>query len=464
MIPAISFDSSIVAKRISELIGQPRYEFWFARRVQIEISNDELIVSAPNQHFVDLLSSRYRTQLEVIAREFIGINGTCRFVVANQKEFSEKTALRFGAPQENLIPPTKKQPTNGPQITTAYPINTSGRSIDDFIISDNNRMAAFSVRSFVESDSGVGLLVLVAPPSRGKSHLLEGLKNLCLSTQNCAVKHLDAESLISKLIDAIRKGKTTNFKRNILDCNMLLIDDLDKLEGKPSCQAEFLSILEIAKQNEIKIAVSMGQFPRQTPGLNQMLVERLQSGLVCPVGPLDSIGKTRLLQQFLNRLGVGLVTEDFYHKAGDLLPESAREIEGIAQKVWLLGRLESRPIDLDLLKIALQDDSRPSCSPTIESIAKTVAGILGISAEAIIGRSKSPILEMGRMFSYYLARKHSCHSAAEVGAFFQGRSHSTIINGANQVEKRLANLNQANRWPQNWKLLLKQAGQILNKG
>jgi chromosomal replication initiator protein len=245
---------------------------------------------------------------------------------------------------------------------------------------------------------------------------------------------------------------------------MLLIDDLDKLEGKPSCQAEFLSILEIAKQNEIKIAVSMGQLPRLTPGLNQMLVERLQSGLVCSVGPMDSIGKTRLLQQFLNRLGVGLVTEDFYHKAGDLLPESAREIEGIAQKVWLLGRLECRPIDLDLLKVALQDDSRPSCSPTIESIAQTVAGILGISAEAIIGRSKSPILEMGRMFSYYLARKHSCHSAAEVGAFFQGRSHSTIINGANQVEKRLVNLNQANRWPQNWKLLLKQAGQILNKG
>lgn len=463
MIPVAPLDSSVIQRRIAEMIGHQRYDFWFARRVNLTINPNVVTVSAPNQHFVDLLASRYRTQLEMVAKEFFGECGTCLFKVQEENQ-----SLKIRGEQISDTPQPKQlsilnRHTTDLNKSKSPSSSISGKTLADFIVSENNRMAVFSTKSFVEPENGVGLLVLVGPPSRGKSHLLEGLKNICISTESGAVKLLETESFVSKFIDSLRRGKAATFRRSILDCSMLLVDDLDKLAGKPSCQAEFLHILEIAKQNDIKVAISMSQLPRQAAGLNQTLIERLQSGLVCTIGPLDSSGKAQLLRQFLIKLGVGLISADFQSKSGELLPDSAREIEGIAQKIWLLGRLESRPVDLELLSFALEENRIPTSGLTIESITEITAGVLGISKEAIIGRSKSPILEMGRMFAYYLARKYGFHSSAEVGAYFQGRSHSTIINGANQIKIRLLSPEVAKRWPPNWKSLLAQADQLLSR-
>lgn len=463
MLTVDSIDSSVIHRRIAELIGQQRYDFWFAQRVHLTVNPNVLTVSAPNQHFVDLLASRYRTQLEMVAKEFLGGDGNCHFQVQERYESLTSHVEHHSVTTQSKLLSNKNRSTNDLQKPKTSVSTVSGRTLDDFIVSDKNRMAVFSTKSFAEPENAVGLLVLVGPPSRGKSHLLEGLKNICLTTDSGSVKHLETESFVSKFIDSLRKGKTGTFRKSVLDCSMLIVDDLDKLVGKPTCQAEFLYLLETAKQSNIKVAISMSQLPRMTAGLNQTLIERLQSGLVCTIGPLDSSGKAQLMSQFLGKLGVGLVSAEFYSKAGELLPESAREIEGIAQKVWLLGRLESRPVDLELLNLALQENRQPNSTLTIESIVEIVGGVLGISKEAIIGRSKSPILEMGRMFAYYLARKSGFHSSAEVGAYFQNRSHSTIINGANQVKLRLVSPEGAKRWPHNWKSLLAQAEQLLSR-
>lgn len=463
MNPVAPIDSSVIQRRIAELIGHQRYEFWFARRVNLTINPNVLTILAPNQHFIDLLASRYRTQLQMVAKEFFGESGSCLFKVQEENESLRNRGDLFfttSQPQPLLL---KNRPSIDPNKSKTPASTISGRTLVDFIVSDNNRLAFFSTKSFTEPENGVGLLVLVGAPSRGKSHLLEGINNNWMSTNAGTVKFFETESFISKFIDSLRKGKAATFRRSILDCNMLLVDDLDKLAGKPSCQSEFLNILESAKHNNTKVAISMNQLPRLAVGLNQTLIERLQSGLVCKIGPLDAPGKARLLRHFLLRLGVGLISDDFQGKAGDLLPDSAREIEGIAQKVWLLGRLESRPVDLELLGLALEENRKPTSGLTIESIAEIVAGVLGVGKEAIISRSKSPILEMGRMFAYYLARKSGFHSSAEVGSFFQGRSHSTIINGANRIRTRLASEEGSKRWPPDWKSLLAQAEQLLNQ-
>lgn len=458
MVPVIPVNPSPIESRIAELVGQQRYDFWFANRVRIGISQSELTISASNRHFLDLLASRYRTPLETVATEFLGRTGVCRFLVTGDP--FPQPPLNANQPIHKTLP-ASIHPGDSPKNTHPRDLPT-GRTLEDFIVSDSNRMAVFSARSFLEPGNGIGLLVLVAPPSRGKSHILDGLKNQYLSQHNGVVKHLEGESFVARFLDSLRKGKAAAFRKSMLDCDLLMIDDLDKLEGKPSCQGEFLAILESARQREIKVAVSLCQTPRQTPGLGQLVVERLQSGLTCPIGPLDSGGKTRLLRQHLGKLGIGLITEDFVQGVGPLLPDSPREIEGIAQKVWLLSRLEARPVDLEILHSALGDLARPTNIRSLESMTEVVAGVLGTTVEAIMGRSKSPLLEMGRLFVYFFARKMGGHSSTEIGSFFKGRSHSTIINGSNQVSKLLSSPGTTKRWPSNWKGIFKQAEQLLN--
>lgn len=451
-------------RQLASRIGRSRYDFWFSNRVSLSIDEQCLKVICPNDHFKELISSRYKSELEAVAKEFLGRSATCQFFVGTSR------------PVSKIEPPQTSPDSAGNLVDSAHPAKSDHdhpaqthngtssplKNLDGFIISEDNHLALFSSRSFAQADSCVSLLVLVGPPSRGKSHLLEGIRNQLLSAGTGVAKQLGCEQFISRFIDSLRKGKTAAFRKNILDCDALLIDDLDKLEGKPTCQAEFLNIIELAKQRDVRVAVSLPMTPRQSKGLNPSLVERLQSGLVCPIGALDDAGKARLMSQFLTKLGVGLVCTHFFDQVSRHLPESPREIEGIAQKVWLLARLEARPIDMDLFHKAMDGLARLQEPRSIGSITAIVAGVLGTTAEAITGRSRSPIHEMGRLFVYYLARKLGTHSCSEIGAHFNGRKHSTIINGAGQVEKRLCFPGERGKWPAHWKSLLTRSEHLLN--
>lgn len=430
----------------------------------MSIDEQCLKVIFPNDHFKELISSRYKSELEAVAKEYLGQSACCEFFVGSSQAVARTAPPQtFSDPTGSLVDSADR--TNPDQEHQAQTLNGSVfplKNLDEFIISEDNHLALFSSRSFAQADSCVSLLVLVGPPSRGKSHLLEAIRNQLLSSGSGVAKHLGCEQFISRFIDSLRKGKTTAFRKSILDCDALLIDDLDKLEGKPTCQAEFLNILELAKHRDVRVAVALAMTPRQSKGLNPSLVERLQSGLVCPIGALDDAGKARLMSQFLTKLGVGLICTHFFDEVAQHLPESPREIEGIAQKVWLLARLEARPIDMDLFHKAMDGLARLPEPRSIGSITEIVAGVLGTTTEAITGRSRSPIHEMGRLFVYYLARKLGIHSCSEIGAHFHGRKHSTIINGAGQVEKRLCRTGERGKWPAHWKSLLMRSEHLLN--
>ena len=458
--------SDVFTQRLVELIGQSRYDFWFSQRAEFASRGEVLEIRVPNRHFVEWLSSRYRVVMDQIAKEFLGSDAQVEFVIGGEQfrqlrteQLAAQAVCAVEEPSKTL-PPPQEFPDHLPQ--NEIPASHS-RRFSDFIVSAENRLAYYSTEDLARcSESGVSLLVLVGLPSRGKSHLLHALKAEYQLNSNKRVKLIDAEEFIGRYLGALRTGRTASFRRTLLDCDLLLVDDLDRLAGKTSCQAEFLALIEMARQKGIRLVAAMGQHPRQLVGLSPAVAERLQAGLVCTVGSLDANGRSNLLRKSLIRLGTGLVAEGIFDNVGHSLPESAREIEGIAQKIWLLARMESRPVDQIVLDRVLNEHAPPPNSKSLEDVASTVAGVLGVGIEALRGRSKARILILGRLLAYYLLRRLGLGSAGEIGTYFGGRSHSTIIHGEKQVRARLDHSQELpDDWPKGWKGMLERIEQML---
>ena len=467
------YGSDVFTHRLVELIGQSRYDFWFSQRAEFAARGEVLEIRVPNRHFVEWLSSRYRAVMDQIAKELLGVNAQVEFVIGGE-QFRQLRTEQLAAKPECLVENPEqlilsKSSSAHPEVpdlrserqSTSIPCRRFG----DFIVSSDNRLAFYSTEDLARGEeSGVSLLVLVGSPSRGKSHLLHALKAEYQQKSSRRAKLIDAEEFIGRYLAALRTGRTASFRRTILDCDLLLIDDLDRLAGKVSCQAEFLALIETARQKGIRLVAAMGQHPRQLVGLSPAVAERLQAGLVCTVGALDATGRSNLLRKSLIRLGPGLVAEGIFENVGHSLPESAREIEGIAQKIWLLARMESRPVDQIVLDRVLNEHAPPPNSKSLEDVASTVAGVLGVGIEALRGRSKAKILIHGRLLAYYFLRRLGLGSAGEIGAYFGGRSHSTIIHGEKQVRARLDHAQELpDDWPKGWKGMLERIEQMLGR-
>jgi chromosomal replication initiator protein len=124
--------------------------------------------------------------------------------------------------------------------------------------------------------------------------------------------------------------------------------------------------------------------------------------------------------------------------------------------------MESRPVDQIVLDRVLNEHTPPPNSKSLEDVASTVAGVLGVGIEALRGRSKARILILGRLLAYYLLRRLGLGSAGEIGTYFGGRSHSTIIHGEKQVRARLDHSQELpDDWPKGWKGMLERIEQML---
>lgn len=286
--------SDVFTQRLVELIGQSRYDFWFSQRAEFASRGEVLEIRVPNRHFVEWLSSRYRVVMDQIAKEFLGSDAQVEFVIGGEQfrqlrteQLAAQAVCAVEEPSKTL-PAPQEFPDHRPQ--NEIPASHS-RRFSDFIVSAENRLAYYSTEDLARgSESGVSLLVLVGLPSRGKSHLLHALKAEYQLNSNRRVKLIDAEEFIGRYLAALRTGRSASFRRTLLDCDLLLVDDLDRLAGKTSCQAEFLALIEMARQKGIRLVAAMGQHPRQLVGLSPAVAERLQAGLVCTIGSLDANG------------------------------------------------------------------------------------------------------------------------------------------------------------------------------
>jgi chromosomal replication initiator protein len=277
----------------------------------------------------------------------------------------------------------------------------------------------------------------------GKTHLLHAIVNQGLSI-NSSLKYcyVTSEKFTNELINSIRNEKMPEFRKRYRNIDILLIDDIQFIAGKVSTQEEFFhtfnSLFEIKKQ----LVLTSDKTPQQISSLEERLQSRFAWGLIAKIEMPEAETKVAILQKKAAASKIVLPNEVAFLMANSV-KSNIRELEGLLTRLSAYSSLARVEITLETAKQVLKDFIKTEeAEANPEEIIKAVAKFSNLKPSDLKGKRKSSSIVLPRQIAMYIMRKKTTLSLPEIGQFFGGRDHSTVIHSLNKIENLLLEENK----------------------
>ncbi len=420
---------AVLAKTLSQRIGESRYNLWFAGKTKFVLNDDHLAVGVANLVLHDWLQKTFGDDVRQAAAETLGAAMPVRFFIDAQ--------LFQGARQqqaETQQPPATQNHGDKPRGSPQPQRQRRLRSLDDFIVGPGNRVAHASAVSLIETPEECPIpLVAHGAVGTGKTHWLEGIgAGLTRRFPDWRILLLTAEDFTNRFVQAMHQHKLPAFRKQFRACDALLIDDVGFFAKKQATQEELLHTLDALLSDHRPVVLTADCHPRLADHFSPELTDRLVGGAVWSLLTPDRA--TRLDMLRARAFKAGGLPDDVLEFLADNLRGNVRELQGALHGIVHLAKATARPIDLDLAREALGDLLRHSIRLVrLEDVEAAVCAVLGISRELLFSKKRQWIYSYPRMLAMYLARKHTNATFSEVGQHFGGRNHSTVVAGEKKV-------------------------------
>jgi chromosomal replication initiator protein len=271
----------------------------------------------------------------------------------------------------------------------------------------------------------------------GKTHLLHAIGHYVLSHyQHDVVRYVSTETFLNEYVDAIRTNTTANFKRRYRDIDVLLIDDIQFMEGKEGLQEEFFHTFNSLHGANKQIVISSDRMPDAIPTLEERLRGRFKWGLITDIQPPDLETRLAILRNKAERDHSPVPSETLEFIASRITT-NIRELEGALIRVTAYASLNNVPISTHLAEQLLGDLlSSTFVKPrTDEELLNEIAVILGFSVEALRGKSRQRPLVTARQIAMYVFRELTDLSYPAIARLFGGRDHTTVIHAVDKIQR-----------------------------
>ena len=307
---------------------------------------------------------------------------------------------------------------------------------DNFVVGKPNELAYAAARRVAESPTATyNPLFLYGGVGLGKTHLMHAIGwHIRERHSNRRVVYLSAEKFMYQFIRALRFQDTMAFKEQFRSVDVLMIDDVQFINGKENTQEEFFHTFNDLVGNNRQVVVSADKSPSDLEGMEERLRSRLGWGLVADIHGTTTELRVGILQSKAEHLGVAVppkVLEFLAHK----ITASVRELEGALNRIVAHSTLVGRDITLETCQEVLQDLLRAhERRVTIEEIQKRVAEHFNIRFADMHSARRSRAVARPRQVAMYLAKHLTSRSLPEIGRKFGGRDHTTVMYAVQKVE------------------------------
>jgi chromosomal replication initiator protein len=310
-------------------------------------------------------------------------------------------------------------------------------TFEHFVTGPCNRLAhAASVAVGEQPGRAYNPLFIHGGVGLGKTHLLQAICQKVLERQDDArILYLSCDSFINQFMLAVETGDMHQFRHRYRHVDLLVIDDIHFLTGRERTQEEFFHTFNTLYQQHKQIILSADCPPSEIPELEERLVSRFNWGLVARIEKPCYETRVAILQKKAKMRGLTL-PEDVLCYVAAKVENNTRELEGAITKLQGLGLLQQGRIDLDLAKAALGESGTPEQRRiTIQQIFEAVTKYYNVRLSDLQSKKRHKSIAFPRQVCMFLARRHTRYSLEEIGGYFGGRDHTTVMHAVRTVDQ-----------------------------
>ena len=399
---------------------------WFDPIVAVGFHNKSFILEVPNQFSLEWIESHYKDEIKLSIEALFDKQLRYQLLVAKEK----KATLKETTADRSYLKTKIKRFNN---LNDKY-------LFDNFIVGNNNEFAKTACES-VSNNPGqqnFNPLIIYGGVGLGKTHLMHAIGNNSLKQNpNLNIVNITSEQFTLDFVNSLRKNKTIEFAQNYRSSDILLIDDIQFFRGKEQTQEQFFHTFNVLYQGGKQIVLTADKFPGEMKGLQSRLLSRFQSGLCVDVQPPNFEVRVAILLEKAEQNGL-MLDYAIIEFIARHIKNNVRELEGTIIRLLAKSSLLNIEINNELVTEVVKErvGGRIGNEISIENIVKKVSEISSVPENDIVGKSRKMEIAEARQVSMFLCRDIMGTSLNNIGMFFGGRDHTTVMHALKTIGEK----------------------------
>ena len=424
---------SLIQDEMKNKLGLEIYESWLKKISFIDEFNNYILLSVPTRFIRDWITSRYLDQILLTVKNYKKEIIRIEFKIVEQDIKNDKVN------NDDYELTDKKKVSFIKDSYLQYNRIDPNRSFDNFITGNSNKLAYEASLKVSENISHYNPLYIYGGVGLGKTHLLNSI-GLELKKNN-KVMFISAERFMYQFVKSIKANDMVKFKEYFRNTDILLIDDIQFMNGKEAMQEEFFHTFNALLDKGSQIIVSADRAPNKLSRIQERIKSRFSGGLVVDIQKPDQELRKKVIQkktEELNILYAGQIkiSSEIQEFISNEITNSIREIVGAVNRIVSFSRIYNKIPSLAETKVILKDLLNLSENKvTIDLIQTLVCKFFKISKNEMLSSRRSRYLVRPRQTAIYLTKILTSKSLPEIGREFSNRDHTTIIHSVKTIEK-----------------------------
>lgn len=410
-------------------LSRPTFESWIKTAKPETLTDSCLTICTPNNFARGWLQKHYAPTIAEVVQGIVGRPIAVQFSVSEHAN-------------EDLIMPTEPTlPAPPLEVSSALPLRSAELNLNPkytfsrFVVGSNNRMAHAAALAVAEMPGrAYNPLFLCGGVGLGKTHLMQAIGHYCLEVNPRArISYVSTERFINDHIDAIRRNSKAAFREHYREVDILLVDDIQFIEGKESTQEEFFHTFNTLHETGKQIVLAADRSPHLIPRLQDRLCSRFSMGLIADIQAPDIETRMAILQKKAEYEGMRLPANVIEYIASTYT-NNIRELEGALIRAVAFVSISGLAMTVDNIQPILNPPSEPR-EVTPDLILDTVCDTLGVSQEDLLGQSRKREISQARKVAMYLMRHYTQLSLPKIGEALGGKDHTTVMYSLEKVSQ-----------------------------
>ena len=432
LIESKKIDWSVVQKEMRNNFGSDIYESWLKKINFVEEHQNYILISVATRFIRDWITSRYLDQILKLIKTHKKELNRIEFLISDSSKVAETENIINDKKIDNNISFLKDSHLQYSRIDP-------NKNFENFIIGSSNKLAFEASKKVSEDISSYNPLYIYGGVGLGKTHLLNAI-GLKLRDKN-KVMFISAERFMYQFVKSIKANDMVKFKENFRNTDVLLIDDIQFMNGKEAMQEEFFHTFNSLIDKGSQIIVTADRPPNKLSRIQERIKSRFAGGLVVDIQNPDydlrfEIVKTKAEELQLLHSNEIAITEEVLKFISREIRTSIRELVGALNRIFSFSRIYNKTPNLSETKIILKDLLNFSENKvTIDLIQTIVCQFFKISKNEMLSSRRSRYLVRPRQTAIYLSKQLTSKSLPEIGRCFSNRDHTTVIHSVKTIEK-----------------------------